>query len=259
MDIPNVFIQTDINNNEDGTWVIMKIRGPLVDMLVELAPKVYANYVTFEGKSKVLYIHVLKAIYGMLCSAMLFYKKLKKDLESIGFKMNLYGPCVANRMVNGKQHTVTWHVDDLKSSHVDPKVNDRFIKWLEQKYTANPAVRTIKAVRGKVHGYLAMTLDYSVKGQVKVNMMDYVKSMVKDFNDIEDLSKVWKTPQPWSEKLFHVNASSPLLDKDKAKQFHTIVAKGLFVTKRARQGIQPAIAFLCTQVKAPTDEDWGKL
>ena len=190
---------------------------------------------------------------------MLFYKKLKKDLESIQFKVNPYDPCVANSMVNGKQHTVTWHVDDLKSSHVDLKVNDRFIKWLEQKYAHDPAVGTIKAVRGKVCDYLAMTLDYSVKGQVKVDMTDYVKSMIEDFNDIEDLSEVQKTPQPWSEKLFHVNASSPLLDKDKAKQFHTMVAKGLFVTKRARQDIQPAITFLCTQVKAPTNEDWAKL
>ena len=138
-------------------------------------------------------------------------------------------------------------------------MNDRFIKWLEQKYAPDPAVGTIKAVRGKVHDYLAMTLDYSVKGQVKVDMTDYVKSMVEDFNDIEDLSEVRKTPQPWSEKLFRVNASSPLLDKDKAEQFHTMVAKGLFVTKRARQDIQPAIAFLCTRVKTPTDEDWGKL
>ena len=104
VDIPNAFIQTDVNDNEDGTWVIMKIRGPLVDMLVDLAPKTYANYVTFEDKSKILYVHILKAIYGMLRSAMLFYKKLKKDLESIGFKTNPYDPCVANRMVNGKQH-----------------------------------------------------------------------------------------------------------------------------------------------------------
>ena len=39
VDIPNTFIQTDVNDNNDGTQVIMKIRGPLVDMLVELAPK----------------------------------------------------------------------------------------------------------------------------------------------------------------------------------------------------------------------------
>ena len=38
-----------------------------------------------------------------------------------------------------------------------------------------------------------------------------------------------------------------------------MVAKGLFVAKRARQELQPAIAFLCTRVQQPTKEDWGKL
>jgi hypothetical protein len=44
--------------------------------------------------------------------------------------MNPYDPCVANRMIGGKQQTVTWHVDDLMSSHVNKKVNDDFLEWL---------------------------------------------------------------------------------------------------------------------------------
>jgi len=37
-------------------------------------------------------------------------------------------------MMRSTQHTVVFHVDDLKSSHKDPKVNDDFAKWLEQTY-----------------------------------------------------------------------------------------------------------------------------
>jgi hypothetical protein len=37
------------------------------------------------------------------------------------------------------------------------------------------------------------------------------------------------------------------------------VAKGLFLCKRARPDIQPAIAYLTTRVKAPTEQDWFKL
>ena len=59
-------------------------------------------------------------------SALDFYNKLRKDLENVGFKINPYDPCVANKMVNGKQITVIWHVDDLKVSHVDPKQNTKF-------------------------------------------------------------------------------------------------------------------------------------
>jgi hypothetical protein len=47
--------------------------------------------------------------------------------------------------------------------------------------------------------------------------------------------------------------------KEKQELFHTFVAKGLFACKRARPDIQPAIAFLCTRVKEPTESDWFKL
>ena len=80
----------------------------------------------YERGTKVLYLQVLRALYGMLVAAILWYQKLRKDLESIGFKINPYDPCVANRMVKGKQQTVVFHVDDLKCSHMDKKVNTNF-------------------------------------------------------------------------------------------------------------------------------------
>ena len=49
VDIPNAFIQTDMESDER---VIMKIRGPLVDMLVDLEPETYRDYVVQEGKHK---------------------------------------------------------------------------------------------------------------------------------------------------------------------------------------------------------------
>jgi hypothetical protein len=122
-DIPNAFVQTPLGAKAVGERITMKIRGPLVDMLEELSPEVYSKFVVYEGpkKTKVLYVVMIMALYGMLQSSLLYYKKFRKDIESIGFRVNPYDPCVANRMVNGKQHTVTWHVDDLKSSHVDPR------------------------------------------------------------------------------------------------------------------------------------------
>ncbi len=41
--------------------------------------------------------------------------------------------------------------------------------------------------------------------------------------------------------------------------FHTIVAKTLYVTKRARPDTCLAIAFLTTRVRAPDTDDWEKL
>ena len=60
-----------------------------------------------------------KALCGMLKSAHLFCKKLKGDLESIGLVINSYDTCLANKMINRTQMTITWHVADLKISHED--------------------------------------------------------------------------------------------------------------------------------------------
>ena len=74
---------------------------------------------------------MLKALYGTLQAAQMFYKKLVAHLKGNGFELNPYNPCVANKMVNGKQCTVVWHVDDLKISHVESAVVDMVMTELE--------------------------------------------------------------------------------------------------------------------------------
>ena len=60
----------------------------------------------------------------------MFYEKLVGDLEAYGFKINPYDPCVANKMICGKQLTVCWHVDDLKISCVDANEVTEIIQWI---------------------------------------------------------------------------------------------------------------------------------
>ena len=71
-DIPNAFIQAKLEKKQDDERVIMKITGKLVDWLVELSPETYQSYVVEERGKKVLYVEVLRAIYGMLEAAMLW-------------------------------------------------------------------------------------------------------------------------------------------------------------------------------------------
>jgi hypothetical protein len=133
-DIPNAFIQALLPKKDSGEdRVVMKITGVLVDMLVDINPKLYGPAVVLENRKKVLYVEVLKAIYGMLEAALMWYKTFRKDLEDIGFVFNPYDPCVANRKVQGSQQTILFHVDDLKLSHKTKAVNDRFEKWLNKK------------------------------------------------------------------------------------------------------------------------------
>ena len=67
----------------------------------------------------ILYMALLKAVYGTLKVALLFYQKLLGELEAVGVKVNLYDPCVTNKDIDRSEMTVCWHVDDLKVAHVD--------------------------------------------------------------------------------------------------------------------------------------------
>jgi len=59
-----------------------------------------------EGRDKAIYVNMLKALYGMLVASILYYKKFQKDIERIGYEINPYDMCVANKTVNGKQHNL---------------------------------------------------------------------------------------------------------------------------------------------------------
>jgi hypothetical protein len=48
VDIPNAFIQTRIDNEDD--MAIIRIRGELVDILIEIAPETYTSFVNFNHK-----------------------------------------------------------------------------------------------------------------------------------------------------------------------------------------------------------------
>jgi len=114
-DLPNAFVQTKMQ----GT-VHMRLRGELAKKLMIIDPA-YKKHVIFNRKGEpIVYVVLQKALYGIMQAALLFYNKLVKDLLEYGFVLNNYDCCVANKMINGHQMTIIWHVDDLMISHREP-------------------------------------------------------------------------------------------------------------------------------------------
>jgi hypothetical protein len=109
-------------------FIIMKMVGTLAELMVKTNPKLYQQYVLLEKGRSVLYLQLQKALYGMMKSTLLFYRKLVSELQEMGFEINPYNPCVANKMVNGTQLMVRWHVDDLMISHLS---QDKIMKVLQ--------------------------------------------------------------------------------------------------------------------------------
>jgi hypothetical protein len=197
-------------------------------------------------------VRLKKALYGTLQAALLFWEDLSENLKEWGFKLNPYDRCVANKEINGSQCTVLWHVDDLKISHVDPKVVEDLITKMNGRYGVEAP---LVVNRGKVHDYLGMTLDYSVEGKVKVLMKKYIEEMLEELPDDMD----GETATPAANHLFTVSEQPILLKEETAQMFHTNTAKLLFLCKRARPDIQTAVAFLTTRVREPDQDDYKKL
>jgi hypothetical protein len=154
----------------------MRLHGKLDKLMVKVAPEIFTNYVIINRKGEtVLYVRLLNALYGNMKAALLYYQCFVTDLQSIGFKINPYDPCVANKNVKGKQLTVVWHVDDLKVSHRKPSFLTRMTEWLKSTYERlfDDGSGGMTISRGKIHDYLGMTLNFTVPCEVKITMMDY--------------------------------------------------------------------------------------
>jgi hypothetical protein len=190
VDIPNVFVQTIVEDEKDKA--LIRIRGPLVDILMSIAPSVYGLYVTVGKKGKKqLLVQCLSALYGTMVALLLYYKKFVKNLKSKGFKLNPYDPCVANKQVNGEQLTVCFHVDNCKVSHLTPKVVDEMIEWLRSEYknVFEDGTRQMKVHHGKTHKYLGMPLEFSHLNQCRLTMIDYVDEIVVAYDKaLKDMS-----------------------------------------------------------------------
>ena len=67
--------------------MVLKVRLDLLMCLVD--PKFYRKCIIFDSGGKtVLYVKMLKDLYVLLQIALQYYRKLIKDLQKYGLKMN---------------------------------------------------------------------------------------------------------------------------------------------------------------------------
>jgi len=62
----------------------------------------FKPYVRYENEHKVLFVPILKALYGMIESALLWYIMYTEVLQKEYFELNSCDPCVANKVINDK-------------------------------------------------------------------------------------------------------------------------------------------------------------
>ena len=128
----------------------------------------------------------------------------------MGFELNLYNLCVANSMIEGKQCTICWYVDDNKISHKDPKVVDNIIKQIEFKFGK------MSSTGGNEHEFLGMNIKYKDK-KVKINMRKHIRKAIDAFED--DITR--NSVAPATSYLFKTS-DAPKLNEKRAEKFHSV-------------------------------------
>ena len=107
--------------------------------------------------------------------------------------------------------------------------------------------------RGKRHGYLGMWLEYSIPGEVRISMEEYLGGVLDDLPD-----EITETPEtPAASNLFTVREDSEreLLDETREHAFHHAVAQLLFTRIGCSKDSQTTIDFLTTRVRKPDEDD----
>ena len=152
----------------------------------------------------------------------------------MGFIVNPYAMCVANKMIEGMQYTILWYVDDFKLSHPSKTIVCQVIADLEERYGK------MNVKHGPEQKIVGMDIHFLENGEVKFCMKGHVEDAIDDFH--EGIS----TPRtsPPGDGVFTMSSTSQVLDDDNSKIFHNIFAKLLLISRRGRPDIQVPIDFL---------------
>ena len=241
LDIGGAFI--NVSMPEDGVHVHMRLNKVLTGMLVELRPE-FAEFVEADGTCVV---HLDKALYGCLEASLLWYKDLRSTLEAFGYVVNPHESCVFNKLhEDGTTSTIALHVDDMFMTAFSDDAMEELEAYL---LTVYPEVKTHE---GEVLNYVGMTYDFSVKGDVRITMLNCTQDILAGAGVLEPR----RTPA--TTNLFDVR-DGPKASEDERKWFHTHVAKMLYLAKRVRAECLTAVSFLATRVHACDLDDLAKL
>jgi hypothetical protein len=238
MDVGTAYLNADMKRE-----VIMIIQPNLARIICNLKPE----WTKFLRKDGCLVVRLLKALYGCVESAKLWYEDISGALASLGFTRNTRDECVFNVERSGHQVTVCLFVDDLLVTSID----EADLEWLRTEMVAK--YKDVTSHGGEIHVYLGQTYDFSVAGEVKISMVDYITDAVDEF------CVAGTRVTPATESLFIVNESSPALSTEKKAMFHSRVAKILYAALRSRPDVMLTVSFLTTRVSKSTEEDWTKL
>jgi hypothetical protein len=173
-----------------------------------------------------------KGLYGLGEAAKLWYDTISAALLGMGMTRNAKDPCV--------------FVDDIMATCKNEDAIMNLHSELYKRYGA------VTYDRGNVQSYLGQTFDVTASGKCDVTMAGYVSDL------LDDQKVTGHATTPASEDLFDPGEGE-LLPPVERKNFHSTLAKLLYLSKRVRPDLLTAVTYLTTRTVGPTANDQMKL
>ena len=251
-DVPGAYLQAILAPKRSKERTLMKLEGEFVDIMVKVNPEHKINIIYENGK-KVMYLEILQAIYGCIESVLRWYELYSETFIKEGFEINPYDKCVANKVINGKQCTIVWYIDDNKVSHVDKNVVTEVIELMKRHFG------DLVVTRGKKHNFLGMDISITEDKNIEIGMKDQLNEAVASFEEIEGESVSETVNSSAKHHLRYVDDTCKKLNGTKKEVFHSVVQKLLYIMKRYMPDLETAVSYLCTRVSKSDIDDWKKL
>jgi hypothetical protein len=240
VDINGAYLLADMDDE-----VYMTLSPLLSKRLCDIQPD-YKRFVNGKG---MITVKLLKALYGCIQSAKLWFHTIQRMLLADGFIQNPHDKCIFNKEANGKMITIGLYVDDLLITSQDPTLIDILISELTKSF------KRIEVNRGTVHDYLGMRLEFTKQSRtVKISMSGYINTLVAS-HSITTVSNF-----PASPDLLKLSKDdNDLLDDSAQKELHSSVAKIQYLASRVRSDIQFVVSHLASRVHKYTRSDQEKV
>ena len=239
-DITGAYLNADMPS--DGKPVVMILDNIMSDLLIKVCKR-YSTYRRSDGK---VVVKLSKALYGCVESAKLWYLNINNYLKSIGFQTD---DGIDKCLFINKERDISLavYVDDILA--ISSKREN--IEWLFRELEKNYG--KMKVIIGEeTFTYVGMEFNFSEKGSCKISMNRYTRGILDE----------WQcggmAEYPAAKNLFEAGDDTKMTEECQ-QDFHSLLAKLLYLAKRVEPALLTAISYLSTRVKKANISDGKKL
>ena len=238
-DIVGAYLFSDLKNKN----LFMKLPRSIANTFIAVEPS-YSKYVQRDGS---IYVHLVKALYGLKESGKLWHEHISATMITAGFKRSAYDQCIFFKHDNdGKLKAIaSIHVDDILTGSNCEETDKVLSQKLQETYGDH------KRQEGTSIQYLGMHIQND-KAQKVINVTQ--SSYTQDVLTKHNIKSGATTPA--GAHLHTTNESSELIDPARYK---ATVMQLMYLATKTRPDILLPLSHLATHSQTPTKDDENKL